>query len=438
MTRKKAVGGATGRYLLRHILRSPGKSLLCLALAAAFLLGLTLIRVSIIRSENELEELYLNTTVTVEILKNTSAQIYGAGGAPESGFVYRETVDKLMNTGFLSHRYVESTKRAKSLVRVDAQGKPVEDGAFGFYSESQLRGVEYPREFLALRGVAGEITYFDGWDESVFLQDWDDWKRQNEATGRLYWVYPVVVSQGLYDELQPEEGDLVQVSIEIQDPQDYTQTTLVTTDLTVVGIHPGDMATLLLPVNALRRVKGVDLNYDRVLLTIDPAKNRQLDEFRPLAANLIAGGGPVPLRAVYNDQELRQAVIPMEQVISFMKALYPVTLALSALVAAGVAVLLTLMSAKDAAILRVLGNSKTRCRAILCLQTALVCIVGLAAGYPGAAVMARIMVPAAADGLMLPALGQAGLYLLFTLLGAVGTSAAMTVKNPLELLQVKE
>ncbi len=434
MTQKKTAGGAAGRYLLRQILRSSGKSLLCLALAAAFMLGLMLIRVSTIRSENRLEELYLTTTVTVEILKNASDPASGAGGVQDSGFVYRETVDRLMNTGFLAHCYVESTKTAEALARVNAQGKPIQDGAYGFYGESQLHGIEYPQEFLALRGVTDEIDYFDGWDESVFLQDWDDWRRQDGP----YWVYPVVISQWLYDELQMEKGGLLQVSIATKDPANPTKTTSVTTNLTVVGIHPGHMTTLLLPVNALSRVKGVDLTYDRVTLTIDPAKNRQLDEFRAQASNILANGGRTPLRAFYQDEELRQAVIPMEQVIAFMKALYPVTLALSALVAAGIAILLTLMSAKEAAILRVLGNTRTRCRMILCLQTVLVCAVGLVIGSLGAAAMAYLMAPAAADRLVPSALGRTGLYLLFNILGAVGASIVMTAKNPLELLQVKE
>lgn len=181
------------------------------------------------------------------------------------------------------------------------------------------------------------------------------------------------------------------------------------------------------------------MKYSRVMLTIDPAKNCLLNEFRVLATDILAGGGNVDLTAVYWDQELRQAIAPMEQVIAFMKALYPVTLGLSFLVAAGVAVLLTLMSAKEAAILRVLGNSKARCRVILCLQTVLVCLVGLVMGHVGAVVMAYLMLPAGdAAGLMVPALGRVGLYLLYTVLGAAGTSAVMTEKNPLELLQVKE
>ena len=129
----------------------------------------------------------------------------------------------------------------------------------------------------------------------------------------------------------------------------------------------------------------------------------------------------------------------MEQGITLMKTLYPVTLALSLIVAAGISILLSLLSAKEAAILRVLGNSKARCRAILCLQNILPCFAGLVAGHLVAVVMAHVMLPTGdAAGLLLPALGRTGLYLLSAVLGAAVASVAMTAKDPLELLQVKE
>lgn len=428
----KNASGATGRYVLRHICRSPGKSLLCLLLATVFMLGLMLIRVSTVRSENELENLYLTTTVTVEIIRTNSAQVTTSGGI-SSGFIYLSTVDKLTDTGFIGHRYVEANVEHATLTRLDEKGKAVGNGAFRF-GNATLCGIEYPQEYFASRNMEVDLTYFEGWDESVFLQSQEDWR----GKGSAYLIHPAVVSQELYDMLKMEEGDMLQVELADSDPLSM-KTITYTTDLTIVGTHQGDMATVFLPVNSLRGLKGVDLKYERVGLTIDPTMNRQLDEFRDQASNIVPGGGTVSLTAIYWDQELRQAIAPMEQVISFMKALYPVTLGLSFIVAAGIAVLLSLLSAKEAAILRVLGNSKAQCRAVLCLQTVLVCMVGLILGHLGAVAMAYLMLPAEdAAGLLLPALGRVGLYLLYTILGAVGASAVMTGKNPLELLQVKE
>lgn len=417
------------RYVLRHTLRSPAKSLLCLLLAVVFMLGLMLIRVSTVRSENELEHLYTTTEVKLEIIKS------GAGsGSGEKGVIFRSTVGDLEETGFIGHRYVEGFWKNAFLTRLDAQGTLVDKGRFST-GNVVLYGIEYPQEFFALHNLRGEVTYFEGWDESAFLQSREDWKGRNPAS---YWTWPVVIPQSLYEELQMAQGDMLQVEIVEEDPLSIDKKSYLT-DLTVIGTHSCDTNAVLFPLLSLQGVNGVDLRYDQVILTIDPAKNRQLDAFRPVADNIIANGGAVPLLAIYRDRELRQAIAPMEQVISFMKALYPVTLALSFIVAAGIAVLLSLLSAKEAAILRVLGNSKMTCRVTLCLQTLLPCAIGLVIGHLGAVAMAYLMLPAQqAAGLMLPALGRAGLYLLYTLLGAIGASAVMTGKNPLELLQVKE
>ncbi len=424
--------GAMGRYVLRHILRAPGKSLLCLVLAGAFMVGLMLIRVSTIRSENELEHLYTTTTVTAELIKNSLAPITRKG-ITYTGYVYPSIVDDLAGTGFLSHCYVEAATQADYLIRLDARGGVVDDRYT--VGDVTLYGAEYSQEFQEHHADAGgEITYFDGWDESVFLQSWNDW--QSEDTAK---VYPAVVSQKLYETLQMEEGDLLRAGIAVDISGEPPKTTRVVTNLTVVGTHPGSFNMVLLPMESYREVAGTDPNYQRVILTIDPAKNHQLDEFRVRLSDLLPEGGVVPITAVYWDQELRQAIAPMEQGITLMKTLYPVTLALSLIVAAGISILLSLLSAKEAAILRVLGNSKARCRAILCLQNILPCFVGLVAGHLVAVVMAHVMLPTGdAAGLLLPALGRTGLYLISAVLGAAVASVAMTAKDPLELLQVKE
>ena len=159
MNQSKTSNGAAGRYVLRHILRSPGKSLLCLLLAIVFMLGLMLIRVSTVRSENQLEELYLTTTVTVEIIKATSGQASTGGNTVSSGFIYPSTVSKLSDTGFIGHRYVTAIIEHAELTRVDGAGKAVRGSRMDGIT---LHGVEYPQEFLTEQNVEGEITYFNG------------------------------------------------------------------------------------------------------------------------------------------------------------------------------------------------------------------------------------------------------------------------------------
>ena len=69
---------------------------------------------------------------------------------------------------------------------------------------------------------------------------------------------------------------------------------------------------------------------------------------------------------------------PLERALSLMELLYPVVLVLSLLTAAGTAVLFVLMSAKDAAILRIQGTSKLHTTVIFVLQQGLTVLAGLA------------------------------------------------------------
>ena len=138
------------------------------------------------------------------------------------------------------------------------------------------------------------------------------------------------------------------------------------------------------------------------------------------------------------DEELRQAVVPLEGSIQLMRVLYPVTLVLSLLCAAGVAVLFIMTSAKEAAILRVQGTTKLRTQVILGLQQALTCFAGLVMGLVGVLLYVGSARPSMLAGItagsVLCALG----YLLAAVAGSVASASVVTGKHPLEMLQVKE
>ena len=127
------------------------------------------------------------------------------------------------------------------------------------------------------------------------------------------------------------------------------------------------------------------------------------------------------------------AVAPLERALELMRMLYPVVLVLSVLTAAGVAVLFVLLSAKDAAILRIQGTTKVRTTAVFVLQQGLPVLAGLVLGVAGSFLWGGAR-PALAGA----ALGRAALYLTAAVLGTVLCAASILRKNPLELLQVKE
>jgi hypothetical protein len=143
------------------------------------------------------------------------------------------------------------------------------------------------------------------------------------------------------------------------------------------------------------------------------------------------GAGDVPLGLFLDDEELRMVVIPMEQNLSLLSLLYPVTIVLSVIIGLGLSLLLMLQNAKVAAIQRVLGTSKIKARTTLCGEQMFICLFGLAVGLVMLAILGWGFGFASS-------LGLAGLYLAGAVAGMVAGAVVVTDRPPLELLQVRE
>ena len=190
---------------------------------------------------------------------------------------------------------------------------------------------------------------------------------------------------------------------------------------------------------AVETMAGDQMLYAGATFFLDPAMNRDLSQFHTELDGIIdKTKSKLTLRTVVRDDELRQAVEPLEDSIVLMKLLYPVVLALSLLVAAGIAVLFVMTSAKEAAIMRVLGTSKLRSRVMLALQTAFTSAAGLLIGLAGVLAYTGRTRPELLAGLVGASALCAVLYLLAAIIGAAASSTVVTSKNPLELLQVRE
>jgi len=98
----------------------------------------------------------------------------------------------------------------------------------------------------------------------------------------------------------------------------------------------------------------------------------------------------------------------------------------SVLVAAGITALVILQSAKEAAIMRILGTTKRKVRGIIIAEQALICLFGLALG---------IVISWLLGGVSFAA---AGLYLAGCVVSAIAFSIVVSNKKPLTLIQIKE
>ena len=88
--------------------------------------------------------------------------------------------------------------------------------------------------------------------------------------------------------------------------------------------------------------------------------------------------------------------------------------------------------------MRVQGTTRPCTIVMLSLQQVFTCFAGLAAGLAGVLIYAGSVQPALLGSIAPGAALCAALYLTAGVVGAVASSAAVTGKNPLEMLQVKE
>jgi hypothetical protein len=176
--------------------------------------------------------------------------------------------------------------------------------------------------------------------------------------------------------------------------------------------------------------------FSRAVFDLCPSANRELNNLRVEMNNYIARQVNVRTAIRFNiyDDELRQVVDPLERSLQLMSVLYPITIAVSVLVAVGLTILTSFQNAKSAAVMRVLGSKKSQTRAVLCAEQMILSVFGLIVGLITLSAV-KLEISALVD---FSALMCAGLYVLGAFVGSLTGAVLITNKTPLELLQVRE
>ena len=441
LPRTRSLGVAhTLRFVWRHVSRARVKSLLAVALAAGFTVGLGAIRLSIAANRQEVDRLYETTSVSIELTKADSTQTTTAGS-----FLFEDTAQSILDTGFITDTYLEGA----NYCQVFLYDGPWERETNLFINPDQqtkrtIRSIDNAEAFLtAGSGMDASITYLGDWTAELFAENWAEKDAQAPDSDPVR--FPMVVPKETYDEYGLQPGDSMGVACKgrfhMCEIAGYYEGEVAGEyhNGPEVHVYYDESAPILMPTSALRSMVK-NMLYSKAVFTVDPAKNRELDAFRAVVdelANTPRIGG-VPVRTILRDEELRLAIEPIENSIRLMEVLYPVALVLSLLAAAGVSVLFVMLSAKEAAILRVQGTTRFRTVLMLSLQQVFTCFAGLLAGLIGILLYIGGTRPDLLTGLAPGAALCAGLYLTAGVTGAAVSSAAVTGKNPLEMLQVKE
>ena len=122
------------------------------------------------------------------------------------------------------------------------------------------------------------------------------------------------------------------------------------------------------------------------------------------------------------------------QTYRLLELLYPIAFALALILGAVLPAGIILQSAKEASLLRVLGTTKRRTRAMLTLEQVVLCLLGLVCAAIGLIGLKGDALLPVSDLLSL----YSGTHFLLCILGAALAAVSVTRRNVLELLQVKE
>ncbi|MDE5819181.1 MAG: ABC transporter permease [Lachnospiraceae bacterium] len=418
------------RFVWRHMGRRPLHTTLMVVVALAFLAAVTWMQVSITLDTAEVERLYASTEVSGELVRQDAAFAAQMGDA----FVTHDMLEWLMESGYVYNLYTE----AADVVRVE---RTVMNRITGEILSSQFIGSKVPmrstdniERFCEENHV--EIDYADGYGAELFTANWE-YHVPNMGIVALKNDTPVLIPDTWLEQYGLEYGQKLEVGI--TSGRTVWQLTLVIAgSIRHVelgdGIHRGAWDKVMIPPSVLGHViEEKEWGYSSVQFTVNPAFNRELDKVK----EEIAGRLQSPRMALQEAAvmlwtgEIRQVVEPFEKNLDLMKLLFPVTVAVSVIAGGGLIFLLLLQRTEEAALLRVLGNSRGRTRRMLFAEPVLLSMLGLFIG--GCA-----MYYGFPEISMRQMLLFAGVYLGGCVLGAIWGTVHITRKMPLELLQVKE
>lgn len=422
--RRKYNPSSLGRYVLHHALRSRFKSILTLAIALSFMLAAGWIRQTMERSRLEIDRLYDTTVVEADILvANPSVSPPVGISYHGSGFVYLRTINSVLYSGFVQDSVLEADTFWIRIKKLDTRDE--------LTGKIRVYAYDSPETFYSDLADPDSLIFASGWDMDFFDEQWTlDGIRQKGI--------PMLFPSSMLEQLSLKVGERVEITD--LSPSTYPGV--------IVGQYSGERTTtinkldfirndqILVPLSALTVMERDATTFTVAHFSLDPKKNRELPQFRSDMEEVIKapGAGTQDLHFVIWDEQLRFVVAPLEKNLSLLKALYPVVIAVSVLIGAGLCFLLLLQTTKDAAILRVLGTTRSALRLALVSEPFFLSIIGVVIGLAISRFlwMASGLVPVGA------LLSGAGLYLAGALTGSVAGALAVTNKKPIELLQVEE
>lgn len=392
MSSKRKYGAIShvGFYILRHMRRGAGRTVVSLILAAVLTAGVGAFALAKLTYQDAFREIEVKGR-TVEFSSSS--------------------IDELSKSDLVKNLYYYG--KASMCVN-------------GIGLRSQMT---FTNDFDRYLGNACTVTYAEGYDSSVF-----------DGTGQV-----CLLGQALAEDLGIRPGDeitlltdgLYTFMIDLYEDKEQLRKAVVRAGKVykVVGIldsEDTDISTGIFGVanSAAEELYGQPFPVGYCEFTL--ADNGKLDELNDLLEQQKKQDMKyAPMASSYVDSAgLENA----KRIRDLLESLFPIAVAAAALIGLFGSGLVIMQSAKEAACLRVLGVTKKRARCMLVFEQVLLCIAGIVLVAGGLALYSPGLFVRSVETLIL----CWALYLLGGVCGAAAASIQVTRHRILELLQVKE
>ena len=427
--------------------RQPVKNMLIFCISILFVVSTVFLQESIQRTRDHIDFLYDETILDVEI--NRGYTVAGfvqpdvsptAPGFFINGVFHNMFVENIRNASFVRDVYTEAGNIRSFLLPNIASysyeelheqiGLNISNGlianipVFNFlYGSSDLNTfIQRNTHDLDTNLISIEITFAPNFSYEHFVYG---------ASHNLNKT-PVIVYEGALIERNLEVGDSTILGFATTGLGNIMHKEVI-----IIGSHNGAIHgenlsnSTLIPLNYLENMLGIFISYTTLNFSINPLYNRNLEYVRYRLETYTRRGGFVPLELFLQDEQLLNQIILLEQTLYILESLYPIAITFIILVMSLITLLLIIGSMKNAAVMRVIGNSKGRVLVNIASEAMSVFIGGIVTGL--------VFLVTLGWGFDLYSVLLVGVYYILTSF-AVAVLGAMfiTSKPPLYMLQVRE
>lgn len=400
------------RYVLKHIYRTSFSAVFTVIIVFAFIFTSGWLQWSINKNEQKIDELYTSVQVKGNIVAADSGFVVENGG-----FIDYPLIQAFNETGYMSDFILEAaSSQAFAPYNIKDNNKENEEI---LWTDVTIRAIDRPKEFLDFKDNRIKVSYLDGYDESFFKSKIEDDDFELRA----------IISDRLAESFGVKSGD--DLRIRINSARNET--------MKIVGVYEiGEESCgydMVMPMFSLEYYMSLDsVWFSRADYTIKTSENRRLNDVKATLNQIMEdfqGQTLVPLDYVVRDEELTQAIEPLEKNNSIIRVLYPIICIVFILVCGVISLLLVLRSSKEVAVLRILGTPKAQVEILLTAERILICVLSLI--IAGAFTIGMLQ-QAAARAVLQNSLACLAICIAASVAGAL----IVIRKKPIDLLSVKE